>query len=102
MLIRIIALPSSTNYDYSSSSSESWSASDFAEAAILVYELENYELFSNSGNNLYKIRNGFKKYLETEMERSNVTVKGNTLTCNWEFDEIVFTIKNDDITYVVN
>lgn len=66
-------------YNYSSSSSQEMSASDFAETAIYAYQLGNLSQFSDSGNHLAIIKSGFTSYLKDELGLSDVTVSGNKI-----------------------
>ena len=88
-------------YDYSSSSSQEMSASDFAENAINVYEIGHLAQFSDERNHLAEIKSGFTSYLKNELELSDVTVNGNKITCKFNYDTIIFTVTKNDIKYSV-
>ncbi len=88
-------------YDYSSSNSQEITASDFAETAIVAYQLENFSQFSDNGNHLNAIKSGFTSYLKDELGITEVNVKGNKITCNIGSDTIIFTITKNDIKYSV-
>ena len=88
-------------YDYSSSSSQEMSASDFAENAIAVYGIGHLAQFSDEGNHLAEIKSGFTSYLKNELGLSDVTVNGNKITCKFNYDTIIFTVKKNDIKYSV-
>ncbi len=88
-------------YDYSSSDSQEMTASEFAETAIVAYQIGNLSQFSDDANNLNAIKTGFKSYLEDELGITDITVKNNKITCNVKSDTIIFTIKKNDIKYSV-
>lgn len=88
-------------YNYSSSSSQEVTASDFAETAIAAYQLKNLSQFSDSGNNLVAIKKGFTGYLKKEIGISNVSINGNRITCNIGTDQIIFTVTKNDIKYSI-
>ena len=88
-------------YDYSSSSSEAITASDFAEAAIASYQLGNLSQFSDNGNHQSAIRSGFSTYLKDELGFTDVTINGNRITCNMGTDKIIFTVTKNDIKYII-
>ena len=85
--IGIFVMRISIDHTYNrSSNSEEISASDFADAAIVAYQLD-----VSTGNGKYaKTINGFANYLRTELEISDVNVKGNNVTCNVGVDQIIF------------
>lgn len=88
-------------YDYSSSSSEEMTVSDFAENAILAYQLGNLSQFSDDGNHQSAIKSGFSTYLRDEIGLTDVTINGNKITCNMGTDKIIFTVTKNDIKYSI-
>lgn len=88
-------------YNYSSSSKQEMTASDFAETAILAYQMGNLSQFSDEGNHLNAIKSGFTTYLKEELGITNTTVKGNKITCSVGNDTIVFTVTKNDIKYSI-
>lgn len=96
----------STEYEYSkynssSSNSQEMTASDFAETAIVAYQLGNLSQFSDDGNHLNEIKIGFTDYLKNELGITDVNGNGNKITCNINSDTIIFTITKNDIKYNV-
>ena len=57
--------------------------------------------FSDEGNHLDEIKNGFTTYLKEELGITNTTVKGNKITCSVGNDTIVFTVTKNDIKYSI-
>lgn len=88
-------------YNYSSSSKQERTASDFAESAILAYQIGNLSQFSDEGNHLNAIKSGFTTYLKEELGITNTTVKGNKITCSVGSDTIIFTVTKNDIKYSI-
>ena len=88
------------NYS-SSSSSEDMTVSELAEAAILVYKIDNMSQFESSSNNINAIKNGFKTYLQKELEIQDVKVNKNKITCTLGTEKIIFTVTKNDITFSV-
>lgn len=88
-------------YDYSSTSSQEMSTSDFAETAISVYKLGNISQFSDNGNHQNAIKRGFTTYLKNDLDVTDVNIKGNRITCNIGTDKIIFTITKNDIKYTI-
>lgn len=86
-------------YDYSSSSSEEITSSDFAQTAILAYKISNPSQFSDKGNHQNSIKNGFVTYLKENIGIQDVSVKGNKITCKMGTDTIIFTTTKNDIKY---
>lgn len=87
--------------DYSSSSYQEMSASEFSEAAIAAYQIGNLSQFTDEGNHLNAIKNGFKSFLQNDLEIEDVKVNGNKITCNIGTDTIIFTITKNDIKYSI-
>ena len=90
-----------SNDNYSSSSSQELSASEFAETVIFDYQLKNFEQFSEKGNHLNAIKKGFTSYLKEDLGLSDVTVNGNKITCTWKEKTVIFTVSKNDISYSV-
>lgn len=88
-------------YNYSSSSAQEMTTKDFAENAIMVYQLGNLSQFSDEGNHQSAIKNGFSTYLREELEISDVSIKGNKITCKIGTDTVIFTVTKNDIKYSV-
>lgn len=88
-------------YNYSSSSSQDITASEFAETAIFTYQIGNLSQFTDKGNHLDDIKSGFKSFLQNDLEIQNVKVNGNKITCNIGADTIIFTITKNDIKYSI-
>lgn len=86
-------------HDYLSSDSQEMTASDFAETVITAYQLDNFSQFSDSGNHQTEIKNGFSSFLKDELDISDVSVKGNRITCNIGTEQIIFTVTKNDIKY---
>lgn len=89
------------NHNYSSSSSQEMSATEFAENSIAVYEIGHLAQFSDKGNHLAEIKSGFTEYLENDLGISDVSLKGNKITCTFNTDTIVFTVTKNNIKYTV-
>lgn len=87
-------------YDYSSSSSSEYSTSDLAQLIVTSYKIDHSSQFG-SGANINTIKSGFKRYLETEMDLTNVTINGNRVTCYIGSDQVIFTVTTNDIKYTV-
>lgn len=88
-------------YNYSSSSQQEMTASDFAESAILAYQIGNLSQFSDEGNHQSAIKSGFSKYLRDELGISDISINGNKITCKIGTDTIIFTITKNDIKYSI-
>jgi len=86
-------------YNYSSSSSE-YSTSDLAQLIVTSYKIDHSSQFG-SGSNINTIKSGFKRYLETEMDLTNVTISGNNVICYIGADKVIFTVTTNDIKYTV-
>ena len=90
-----------SKYDYLSSSSQEMTASEFAETAIVTYQIGNLSQFTDEGNHINAIKSGFKSFLQNDLEIKDVKVNGNKITCNLEMDIIIFTITKNDIKYSI-
>lgn len=88
-------------YNYSSSSSQEMTISDFAEATILGYKAGNLSQFSDKGNHQSAIKSGFTTYLKDELGIKNVSINENKITCNVRENTIIFTITKNDIKYSI-
>ena len=83
--------------NYGSSSSQGITVDDLARTVIFEYQLEK---MSQTGNGDYTA-NGFKNFLQTEIEIPNVKVNGNTVTFNVNSNQVVFTVTKKDIKYKI-
>lgn len=101
LAIRISAEYEYNRHDYLSSDSKEMTASDLAETVIAAYKLDNFSQFSDSGNHQTEIKNGFSSFLKDELDISDVSVKGNRITCNIGAEQIIFIVTKNDIKYRV-
>lgn len=88
-------------YIYSSNSSDEMDIDDFAQTAIYIYQLGNISQFSDNENHQTAIKNGFYTYLTNDLGFTDVSIKGNKITCNIGTDTIIFTITKNDIKYTI-
>lgn len=87
-------------YNYSSSSSSEYSTSDLAQLIVTSYKIDHSSQFG-SGTNINTIKSGFKRYLESEMDLTNVTISGNNVICYIGSDKVIFTVTTNDIKYTI-
>jgi len=97
--IRISAEYEYNRHNYLATGSQEMTSSDLAETIIAAYKLDNFSQFSDSGNHQNEIKNGFSSFLKDELDISDVSVKGNRITCNIETEQIIFTVTRNDIKY---
>lgn len=89
-------------YNYSSDSSQETTVSDFAETAILKYQIDNFSQFSEKGNHQSKIKKGFSTYLKNDLGINDVSIKGNKITCKYRKNTVIFTVTKNDIKYSID
>lgn len=89
-----------SNYSQTSIKKE-MTASEFAETVITLYRVENSSLFYSEKNNTKTIRNGFKSYLQNNLEMDDVTIKGKNVICYFGDEKIVFNIEDNNISFSI-
>lgn len=99
--LRISIENSYNRSNYSQTSKEQMTSSEFAETVIFQYQMENISLFSNGENNTKTIRSGFKEYLQNDLGLDNVTIRGKNVICYFEDEKIVFTVDDNDISFSI-
>ena len=97
--LRISIENSYNRSNYSQTSKEQMTSSEFAEAVIWQYQVKNTSLFLNGENNTKAIRSGLEQYLKNDLGLDDVTIKGKNVICYFENEKIIFTVDDNEISF---
>jgi len=89
------------NSQVSQTKQQEENAAEFAEKAILLYEVQNESLFTGEYNRNKTILNGFTTFLKETAGIPNVYKNKNQIICTNENIRIIFTVANNEITYAI-